>query len=498
VTRKDFFREFLSSIVVFFIALPLCLGIAIACGVPPALGLVTGIVGGLVVGTLSGAPLQVSGPAAGLTVLVYDLVEHHGLSELGSVVLLAGMLQALAGLFKLGRWFRAISPAVMHGMLAAIGILIMASQFHVMFDVKPHGSGLPNILSIPPMVVHALAGQGNYLAALTGIFTWLTLAIWKNSGLEKLTHIPAPLPAIIAASAMAAYFQLPIAHVVIPENLAATLTLPNLDTLYNLMDAQYLVPALGLALIASAETLLSAGAVDQLHQGTRANYNKELLAQGLGNMVCGTLGSLPLTGVIVRSKVNVEAGAKTRWSAVMHGAWLLLAVCLLPWMLEMIPTSALAALLVATGYKLVDREVIAKLRSYGKTELGIYGTTVAVIVATDLLTGVLVGMSLSLMKLVWKMAQLQVVVGTPDQTGVLTLTMRGSATMLGLPILAEKLEAIPAGSTLHINADKLLHIDHACMELLRNWETRHRDTGGTLLVDWNLLDTRYRSPYMST
>lgn len=164
--------DLLASLVVFLVALPLYLGIAIACGVPPALGLVTGIIGGLVTSTLAGCRLQVSGPAAGPTVLVFDLVQRHGLAALGVVVLFAGLLQVVAGLLKSGKWFRAVSPAVLHGMLAGIGVLLCASQFHVMFDYKPQASGLPNLLSIPSAVFDTVKAQGGASHLLAGYFPW--------------------------------------------------------------------------------------------------------------------------------------------------------------------------------------------------------------------------------------------------------------------------------------------------------------------------------------
>jgi MFS superfamily sulfate permease-like transporter len=167
-----FGKDFGASVVVFLVALPLCMGIAIASGVPPAAGLITGIVGGILVGFLGGAPLQVSGPAAGLTVLVWQIVQEHGLSLLGVIVLFAGLLQFLAGIFKLGQWFRAISPSVIHGMLAGIGVLIFASQFHIMVDDQPRGSGILNLISIPEAIykgIFPLDGSVHHLAAMVGM-----------------------------------------------------------------------------------------------------------------------------------------------------------------------------------------------------------------------------------------------------------------------------------------------------------------------------------------
>lgn len=493
----DVRRDFLSSIVVFLVALPLCLGIAVACGVPPALGLITGIVGGILVGTLAGAPLQVSGPAAGLTVLVFELVSKHGLGFLGAVVLLAGAIQLAAGIMKLGRWFRAVSPAVIHGMLAGIGVLICASQFHVMLDGKPSGNGLPNLLGIPGKIIDALSmssGPGALYAGGLGLLALVTLVAWTKLKLDAKTRIPSALPAIIVASVVAWVFKLPVAMIAIPDNLLDAITWPTLSSLSALLDAPILLSAITLALIASAETLLAASAVDQMHQGERSDYNKELRAQGIGNIVCGLFGALPMTGVIVRSSVNVQAGARTRFSAILHGVWILVAVVALPFMLEKIPVASLAGLLVYTGFKLVDLSVLKKLREYGHAQVAIYAVTVVMIVATDLLTGVLVGFAFALIRLVLTVTDMNIERHVDASTGETVLELKGSATFLGLPKLAEAIESIPANADVRLEIEHLVYIDHACLELLSNWERRHTAGGGKIKVDRSDLLERYNSP----
>lgn len=490
-------RDILASVVVFLVALPLCMGIAIACGVPPALGLITGIVGGLVAGSLSGCPLQVSGPAAGLTVLVYELVTTHGLSALGIVVLLAGLIQLAAGFLKLGRWFRAVSPAVIKGMLAGIGVLIVASQFHVMFDSAPRSSGLANIISIPVEVWNAVTGvggSGHMWAGIIGLITLVVIVLWKKLGLEKLLHMPGHLPAIVVATLAATFFSLPVAKVNVPANLIEAMSFPTMSSLGSLLEARVLLAALTLALIASAETLLSATAVDQMHQGPRTNYNKELMSQGIGNMLCGFFGALPMTGVIARSTVNVQAGGTSRLSTALHGVWILLVVMLLPFVLAMIPIASLAALLVYTGFHLVDLKVIRELKRFGTTQLLIYAATVGTIVAIDLLTGVLIGFTLSLVKLVWTMSQIDIHVKEDAASARHVLTLRGTATFLALPQLAEVLDEVPAGAELHVKFDQLVHIDHACIDLLERFAKRHQDAGGKVVIDWTELLDRFQSP----
>jgi MFS superfamily sulfate permease-like transporter len=486
--------DVLASTVVFLVALPLCMGIAIASGVPPALGLITGIIGGLVVGFIAGSPLQVSGPAAGLAVLVYEIVQNHGIGMLGVIVLAAGVIQAIAGMLKLGQWFRAISPAVVFGMLAGIGVLIMGSQFHVMLDDKPGAGGLENLLSIPQAIYKNLISSGDgmhHLAAGIGLLTIIIMAFWSKFRPSRLHIIPAPLVAILFVSGVAMAFRLPISYVDVPSRLLDAASFPTLDIFSRLLEGPIIAAVAGMAFIASAETLLSASAVDRLHLGVRTNYDRELTAQGIGNIICGLLAALPMTGVIVRSSANVEAGAKSRLSTILHGLFLLIAVLLLPHVLRLIPTSALAAILVYTGYKLVDREKIRELRTYGKAPLAIYFVTLISIVATDLLIGVMVGLALSAVNMIYRLTHLHVELRESPDGSRADLYLEGSATFLRLPKIATVLDRLPSGIHLHVHPEKLLHIDHACLDLLAGWRKQNEPRGSLLVVQWDGLVARY-------
>ncbi|MGB3470003.1 MAG: SulP family inorganic anion transporter [Erythrobacter sp.] len=486
-------RDFLASIVVFLVALPLCMGIAIASGAPPALGLITGIVGGLVVGSIAGSPLQVSGPAAGMAVLVFQLVNEHGLIMLGVVGLIAGAAQLLAGALKLGQWFRAISPSVIHGMLAGIGVLILVSQFHVMLDDAPRSNGLANIAAIPDaiMKVFPMDGSVHHLAAMAGVLTIVTIVLWNKFRPRKLALLPGPLLGVVAGTIFASTFALPITLVELPTNLTDALNIPTGEALGGFLDPTIIGLGLVFAFVASAETLLCATAVDKMHVGARTNYDKELRAQGIGNMICGSLGALPMTGVIVRSAANVEAGATTRASAVAHGAWLLLAVAAFPFILNEIPTSVLAAILVYTGYKLVNVAQIRKISEFGKQELAIYFVTLFGVVAIDLLTGVVLGFVLATLKLVYTFSHLEIDVTRDEKSNRIDVWMTGSATFFSIPQLSNALENSPRGSEVHVHIEKLDHIDHACLEMLSSWEKLHQSTGGSLVVEWNDLVRRY-------
>ncbi|MBL4686979.1 MAG: SulP family inorganic anion transporter [Nannocystaceae bacterium] len=485
--------DLLASVVVFLVALPLCMGIAIASGVPPALGLITGIVGGLIVGAIQGSPLQVSGPAAGLVVIIVEIVQTHGLAMLGVIVLLCGVFQVAAGLLGGGRWFRAVPPSVVYGMLAGIGVLIFAGQFHVMIDDAPRAGGVANLLAIPEALVKAVSPDTTLThreAAGIGVLTIATVVAWLRFGPKRIrTFLPAPLAGVVVASLVANGLDLPVAYVGVPSDLAGSLNIPampEMSTVWLLLG-----PAVGMALVASAETLLSASAVDKMHSGPRSDYNRELAAQGVGNILCGLLGALPMTGVIVRSSANVQAGAKTRWSAILHGAWLLLVVGVFSQLLTKIPVCALAAILVFIGAKLATPAVIKQLRPYGMSEVGIFAATTVGVVVTDLLTGVLIGLGLAVGKLLLRLSRLEIVVEDDPEANRTVIHLTGSATFLRLADIAETLEAVVATRELHLHFDRLDHVDHEILELFRSWGDQHKTRGGRVVFDWDLFERRY-------
>ncbi len=516
--REDFF----ASIVVFLVALPLCIGIAVAVGVSPARALLTGIIGGIVVGFLAGSPLQVSGPAAGLFVIVADLLAKgqasflsrvgnseavseteaitYSLMVLGTSVFLAGVLQIVAGKLRLGQWFRAVSPAVIKGMLAGIGVLIVVSQFHVMLDhaamwhgEKAHG-GLQYLATIPEAIVKCFSSDtsvNHHLAALTGIITIACIIVWPLIAPKRLKLMPAALVGITVATIFAAIAGLDIRMLDVSANMFQETTLPtNLTWIQLLFDPIVLTGAIVIALVASAETLLCATAVDQMHQGERTDYDRELTAQGVGNVLCGLIGALPMTGVIVRSSANVNSGGKTRLSAILHGFWLLIFVAALPFVLAYIPRAALGALLVYIGIKLVNVKQIKELWKTSRSEVVIYCVTLLVIVCEDLLIGVVVGILLSAAKLLHRFSYLELDLKKED--GVVSrLDLHGAATFLRLPLLAAKLDEVPDAAELHVDFEHLRYIDHACLDLLMNWAKQHESTGGKLVLDWDRLHGRF-------
>jgi MFS superfamily sulfate permease-like transporter len=283
--------------------------------------------------------------------------------------------------------------------------------------------------------------------------------------------------------------MLPVLYVEAPAQLWDDVRFPSW---YSLTTWGELLPvALLMAVVASAETLLCATAVDRMQHGPRTNYDRELMAQGIGNGICGVLGALPMTGVIVRSSANVQAGAQSRLSAVLHGVWLLLFVVALTFVLHSIPTASLAAILVYTGYKLVDIKSLRELQRYGWGEVAIYAATVGTIVFADLLTGVLVGVGLSAAKLLYRFSHLESQLDINSAANTATLGLRGAATFVRLPVLAAELERVPGGMELHVDFEHLDYIDHACLELLITWAKQHESAGGRLVIDWTSLHARF-------
>ncbi|MFI0976046.1 SulP family inorganic anion transporter [Streptomyces sp. NPDC021093] len=467
-------QDLLASLVVFLVALPLCVGVAVASGVPAELGLVTGIVGGLIVGFLPGSALQVSGPAAGLTVLVFEAVREFGLGTLGAIVLLTGALQIVLGLLRCGRWFRAISVSVVHGMLAGIGLVLILGQLYGMTGATQPLSGLGKIAGLPGLVADTLSDPTALTAAGIGLGTIAVLVLWPKLP-ASIRRVPAPLAAVALATAVTAGLGLDVANVTV-KGLLQAIQPPGLGDLAALGSLAVLGTVLAFTLIASAESLFSAAAVDRMHHGPRTHYDKELVAQGVGNTVCGILGALPMTAVIVRSSANVQAGARTPLSRIVHGGWLLLFAVLLPAALGIIPLAALAGVLVHAGFKLLPVKDIAPLVRAHRGEALVLVTTAIAIVVTNMFEGVLIGLGLAVVKTAWDTSHVNVDVRELTG-GRLVVTLTGNATFLRLPRILETLEALPKDRPIELDLTVVRHLDHACRTTLENWAVGHNDSG---------------------
>ncbi|MFE7957615.1 SulP family inorganic anion transporter [Streptomyces sp. NPDC057413] len=467
-------EDFLASVVVFLVAVPLCVGVAVASGVPAELGLVTGIVGGLVTGLLPGSSLQVSGPAAGLTVIVYEAVTEFGVGTLGVIVLVAGLFQLAMGFLGIGRWFRAISVSVVEGMLCGIGLVIIAGQVYAAAGLKAPQSGLGKIAGLPGAFLDTLGSTEALASVAVGAGTIAVIVLWKRLP-KAVRSVPGALAAVVLATVATLALGLPVATVKV-EGLLGVVHMPGADAFGELAQLALWGTIIAFTLIASAESLFSAAAVDRLHDGPRTQYDKEMIAQGAGNTVCGLLGALPMTAVIVRSSANVQAGAKTKASRVLHGVWLLLFAAALPAALALIPIPALAGILVHAGWKLIPFRQIADLWRGHRGEALILVVTAVSIVAVNMFEGVLIGLALSVVKTAWEASHVKLEI-VDKSAGPVQAHLSGNATFLRLPKILDSLEALPQDRPVELDLSGLHHLDHACRTALETWAERHSAVG---------------------
>nr|WP_239393735.1 bifunctional SulP family inorganic anion transporter/carbonic anhydrase [Frankia sp. CiP3] len=468
-----------ASLVVFLVAMPLSLGIAVATGAPVAAGLIAAVIGGIVVGALGGASLQVSGPAAGLTVVVAGLITTYGWRVTCAVTAAAGVVQILFGVSRVARAALAVSPAIVHGMLGGIGLTIAFGQLHVILGGEPDSHVIDNIMALPGQIV-----VSHSAAALIGAVTIAVIVLWPRlvRGLPGgLRAIPGPLAAVVVGTVLAAALHLDPPRVNLPGSIISSVSLPVFP------DRDWpgiILGVLTIAIVASVESLLSAVAVEKLAaahgrapQG-RINLDRELLGQGAANVLSGLAGGLPVTGVIVRSSTNVAAGARTRASAILHGVWVALFAVFLGGVVEWIPLSALAGLLVVVGVRLVDVSHLRHVQRHG--ELPVYVVTLVGVVALDLLQGVVLGMltalGLVLRRVLWSNIHLV-------QTGeTWRVDVEGTLSFLSLPRLARVLGRVPTGACVSIEL-VVDYLDHAAFEHLHAWCAEYERTGGQVSVD---------------
>ncbi|SER70694.1 SulP family inorganic anion transporter [Pedobacter rhizosphaerae] len=405
--KKNLKKDLPSSIVVFLVALPLCLGIALASGAPLFAGLITGIVGGLVVSTVSGSQLSVSGPAAGLTVIVLGAITSLGSYQVFLLaVVLAGVLQVILGLIKAGTIGNYFPSSVIEGMLAAIGLILILKQLPHALGVDSNFSGDEGFFQQDHentfSAITAALGHFSLAAVVISGLSIAVLIVWPK--FKKLSVVPAPLLVVVLGVVGTLLFAgtshaLRVDQIVkIPvvsgfSEFLGLFTMPDFSALAN--KDVYIVAAT-IAVVASLETLLSIEAVDKIDPIKRVSpTNRELIAQGVGNVTSGMLGGLPLTAVIVRSSANVNAGGRTKMSAIFHGTWLLLSLLFIPQVINMIPLSCLAAILLMTGYKLTRISLFKHMYHKGWDQFVPFVVTVLAVLFTDLLKGVAIGMLVS-------------------------------------------------------------------------------------------------------
>ncbi|GAA1779654.1 SulP family inorganic anion transporter [Streptomonospora arabica] len=461
-----------ASLVVFLVAVPLSLGIAVASGAPLIAGIIAAVVGGIVAALAGGSAVQVSGPAAGLTIIVADLVTAYGWRVTCLITLLAGLVQIALGACRIARAALAISPAVIHGMLAGVGVTIALAQLHVLLGGDPQSSATANIAELPRQLA-----DNHTPAVVVGMVTIAVLLVWPRlPGLRRLSRLPGALVAVVAATALATAAGWPVERVSLPDSPAAAWTGPVLPDPGDLRGVAIGVAAV--ALVASVESLLCAIAADRLHDGPRANLNRELLGQGAANTASGALGGLPIAGVIVRSTTNARAGARTPLAAMLHGVWILAFIGLFAHAVELIPLAALAGLLVVIGLQMVNLAHLRDLRRH--REASIYVAALLAVVLFGLLEGVLIGFALSVLVSLRRLTRVSVL--TEEREGRRHIVVQGSLTFLGVPRVAHVLRTVPSGA--HVDLD--LHVDfmdHAAFESIHAWRLDHERTGGSVDID---------------
>jgi MFS superfamily sulfate permease-like transporter len=405
---KHWRDDLLSGFLVFLIALPLSIGIAMASGFPPMAGLITAIVGGMLATFFGSAPLTIKGPAAGLIVIAIGAVQELGGGAVGyrralAAIVVAGVLQVGLSLLRAGILGDTFPSSVIHGMMAAIGVIIISKQGHTLLGVAPSpGDPLHLLAQLPKSLL-----KPNPEVAAVGAIGLLILWAWPRLPWPRLKRVPAPLIVVAAGIGLARAFDLSHAHhymiaghdysvgprvlVPIDTSIFGAITLPDWSRVTSLVSLKYIAM---FALVGSIESMLSAKAVDLLDPWhRRASLDRDLFATGVGNIVAGMLGGLPMISEIVRSSSNVASGARTRWSNFFHGALLFAFVAVVPWLLKAIPLAALAALLVFTGVRLASPKAFAKSYHLGREQLLIFVVTMVVTLATDLLVGVAAGVA---------------------------------------------------------------------------------------------------------
>lgn len=506
--KENWRSDLLSGFLVFLIALPLCLGIAMASGFPPSSGIITAIIGGMLVSRINGSFITINGPAAGLIVVVLGAVQALGQGDAMAgyrytlaAIVIASVLQILMGMFKAGRLSSFFPASVVHGMLAAIGIIIMAKQIHVVFGTAPQkdSSLFSTIAQIPHSIINL-----NPEIAVIGLSGLFILIVWSAVKNPILKMIPAPLIVVLVGIALGRYFDLEHQHmylflpdatflphheatigpaflVAISDNFLSSFYFPDFS---KIATAEFWEAVVSICLVGSLESLLSAMAVDKLDPYKRqSNLDKDLTAVGIGNLIGGLIGGLPMIAEIVRSSANVNNGAKTAWANWFHGAFMLLFVALFPRLIHSIPLAALAALLVYTGFRLSSPKEFAKVMKIGTEQFFMFLVTIIGVLATDLLIGVAIGIltkfTIHMLRGVRlnNLFKIHFVIEHQDEN-TFVLSIVGAAIFSNFLPLKNAISALDNGKTIIFQLNNAYLIDHTVMEFIHDFQHNYEEQGG--------------------
>jgi MFS superfamily sulfate permease-like transporter len=501
--------DLLSGFLVFLIALPLCLGISLACGYPAIAGIFTAIIGGLLATFFSNSELTIKGPAAGLIVIAVGCVTDFGFTAgrdpsadfqayrlaLG-VGVAAGAVQILFGLFRAGTLGEFFPTAAVHGLLASIGVIIMAKQIPTTLGLGSEGAPLELIAKIPSFIANM-----NPVIGLIGIISLIVMFGFPFIKHPSLKVVPAPMVVLLITVPLGLYFEIGSEHtysfrgadfslgpaflVNVPQNMFSALTFPDFSGVATSIGLKYIVL---FSLIGSLESLLSAKAVDTLDPWKRkTNHDRDLLAIGVANTVAAFVGGLPMISEIVRSRANIDNGAKTRFANMYHGLFLLVFVALVPSLINQIPLAALGAMLVFTGFRLASPREFLHMYRVGREQLIIFVSTIVGVLATDLLMGIAIGIAVKAVihlvngAPVRSLFRLRVDVQRDDEGR--TLVRVKDATVFSTWIgLKKRLEALKGQSDVVLDLSETVLVDHTVMEKLKEMEKEFKEQDANLII----------------
>lgn len=489
--KENWRSDLIAGFAVFLTALPLCLAIALASGFPPASGIITAIIGGLLISRINGSFITINGPAAGLIVVIFAAVQNLGEGDviagyrytLAAIVIASG-LQILMGLCKVGRLSSFFPLSVVHGMLAAIGLMIIAKQTHVMLGVTPEPGHLFSIIAqIPDSLFNP-----NPKIAVIGLSGLTIIIFWPLIKPERLKLFPIPMIVLFVGMLLAQFFELqhqpliePQFLVKLPDYFLASFYYPDFSKFFTLT---FITAVISICLVGSLETLLSTAAIDKLDPYKRkSNLNRDLTAIGFGNMISGFIGGLPMVAEIIRSTTNVNNGAKTGWSNFFHALVLLIFVVLFPHFIHNIPLASLAVLLIYTGYRLASPAAFKKVFDIGREQFFVFIITIIAILATDLLMGVCIGVIAKLLihlvrgVCVSNLFKIYFNIEYPNQRTIV-VRLTGSALFSNFLPLRRTLSKLETGKIIVFNFAEGYLIDHTVMEYIQDFSHSYTAQGG--------------------
>jgi MFS superfamily sulfate permease-like transporter len=518
--KENWQKDLVSGFIVFLVALPLCLGISLASGVPPMAGLITAIIGGLLVSRINGSHVTINGPAAGLIVVILGAVESLGGGDpmvgyrsMLAAVVVSGVLLFLLGRLKAGKLGDFFPSSAVHGMLAAIGVIIFSKQAHVALGVKPEGKEPLELLAEIP---HSIAHMNPEVAIIGGV-SLLIMFLLPAIRNKWVKIVPAPMVVVLVGIALGHYFDLEHEHrylfldgheysigpkflVTLPENLADGIVFPDWSKAFTL---PFLIAVVSITLVQGIESLLSAKAVDKLDPWKReSDLNKDLSAVGAGSALAGLIGGLPMIAEIVRSSANVNNGGRTGWANFFHGFFLLVFIVAFPTLIHSIPLAALGAILMYTGYRLAAPQHFKHTLHIGPEQLSIFVTTLVVTLATDLIIGVFSGILLKFVIHLSRGASLRSLfkpnlhLRYDHMSDRFVLEVHDAAIFSNYLGLKKKLDSIPAKAHVRVDFDKATLVDHTVMEHVYGYKEKYERAGGQFeITEMGHLVPRSQHPY---